>query len=137
MSRRLLAVALAAAFITGTAVGLIGGILFARHLGPRPFPRHAGPPHAMFPPGSLGERMQMMPDGPPERMVRRLARELELTDSQLERVRAHITAGRQSARAARESLHAAIGRELTPAQQQRLDRMLRHRHHPGEDRVRD
>lgn len=133
MSRRALLLALAAAFITGSAVGLIGGILFARQV----LAPDGAPPHVLRLRGDDGpHRMRRgdgrRPEGPSAReMVARLTDELVLSDAQAGRILALITESRRSVQAERDSLHARILRELDAAQAERFRALPRpHRFGP-------
>ena len=132
MSRRALLLALTAAFITGSAVGLVGGILFARQ---SLFPHRADVRHARGfpdgPPGPEGRGRGGRRGGPSaEELVRHLASELSLTDAQSGRIRALISASRGAVQSERDSLHARIGRELTPEQRRRWEELPRPRRFP-------
>lgn len=114
-----LIIATAAAFIVGCSVGLMGGILFMRFGGPGshggfgPGGRHGGP-HPF-------ER-RLVP-GPPEGMLRMMVRELDLSPGQHDRILRQIDRARMQHGAVRESMHVWIGRELTPDQRERWNRM--------------
>lgn len=133
MSRRALLLALAAAFITGSAVGLMGGILFARH---SLFPHRAEMRHGRGlpegPPGPEGRGPGRRRGGPSaEDVVERLTDELSLSDSQSERILALVTASRGAVQSERDSLHARIGRELTTDQRRRWEALPRPHRFPG------
>lgn len=104
----LLAVVAAAMF--GAACGVVGGIVLERVAwhGPGPWMMHGAPP----PRDRHGAHF-----GPP---LERLVRELDLTDTQRERVMADIERTRLEGRAVRESLRVRIERELTPEQRARF-----------------
>jgi hypothetical protein len=112
-------IAVAAAFLMGCALGLMGGILFSRTLaGPHP-PRWA-------------ERGRARPSA--ERMMRRLERRLELTDTQSAHIRAWVEQAHLEARASRESLRARIDAELSEDQRARWRAMEMERRRPGSPR---
>jgi hypothetical protein len=121
-----LVIAIVAAFIVGCSVGMVGGIVFARfavlpgqtmssvfsRFAGRPIgPRH-GPPHG----------------GP---MLEMLERSLDLKPDQRDRIERILEESRRGYAVVRESTHAAIERELTPAQSERWrqveERFLRER----------
>jgi hypothetical protein len=114
-----LVIAVAAAFIVGCSVGLMGGILFMR-FGP-------ASPHLPHGPGAMG-------GGPPffegrggpghgEHMISMLGRELDLSPGQHERIVRQIDRARAQHGAARESMRVWIERELTPEQREKWRRM--------------
>lgn len=132
MSRRAMLVGLAVAFVLGVSLGFNGGLLFSHHAGPGLF----GPPRPPFDDGPRGPRggprFGDLP-GPP---IEHLRRVLELSDEQVERIRARIDATRDHTQAMRESLRVAIEAELTPEQRERW-RSLQPRHrNPGDNRGR-
>jgi hypothetical protein len=102
-----------AAFIVGCSVGMVGGIVFARTVGvpgsgwaARPAgPRHGGPPRGPGP------------------MLEMLERHLDLTPDQRDRVERILEESRRGYTQVRESTHAAIERELTPAQREEWKQM--------------
>ncbi len=113
-----LIIATAAAFIVGCSVGLMGGILFMHfgpglHRGSMPGGRSAG--HGRF------ERR--LGPGRPEKMLPMMARELDLTPEQHDRILRQIDRARAEHAAARESMHVWIGHELTPEQRERWKEM--------------
>jgi len=106
--QRGLLIAVMASALFGAACGVVGGLALehtwwghghAGPWGPPPF-EHRGP-HA----------------GPP---LDRLARDLQLTDTQRAHIQAAIDRTRLEGRAVRESLRARIERELTPEQRERF-----------------
>lgn len=114
-----LVIAVAAAFIVGCSMGLMGGILFMRfgpagahphwmpgamHGGPPPFEGRGGPGHM-------------------ERMLPMLGRELDLSPEQRERLVRHLDRAREEHGAVRESMRVWIERELTPGQRERWKRL--------------
>ena len=110
-----LIIAIAAAFIVGCSVGLMGGIVFSRLVGygpGPPFGRHGGPP-VFF------ERS--FPGGPSrgERVFTYMSREIDLNPEQRKRIEVLIDNARRQHEAVRESTEAALDRELTPAQRAR------------------
>ncbi len=121
MSRRALIIALAAALITGSSLGLVGGILFARHslfahadqgFGPR------GERHGEH--GPRGKSRGDRRGGPSaNEILTHLTRELDLDEAQSERIRLLVVESRSRVQSERDSLHARIGRELTPEQLER------------------
>lgn len=109
-------VAVIAAAMFGAACGVIGGIgvvhfVIRFHPGEARRLLHGGPP----PGGPPGERF-----GPP---LDRLARDLDLSETQREQIGAEVDRTRLETRALRESLRVRIERRLTPAQRARFDRM--------------
>jgi len=96
-----LVIGMLAAFIVGCSLGMVGGILFVRYAG-MPF-AHDGRPGGPHGPGSMLERME---------------RDLSLTPDQRDRVEKILEESRRGFSAVRESTHAAIERELTPAQRE-------------------
>lgn len=110
-----LLIATAAAFIVGCSVGLMGGILFMRF-----GPGMPGGPGGRFGGGRFERRIG---PGGPEAMLPRIARELDLTPEQHDRILRQIDRVRAERAAARESLHVWIDRELTPEQRERWKAM--------------
>ena len=111
-----LLIATAAAFIVGCSVGLMGGILFMRF---------GGGPHGEFMRGGRSAkhgRFERRP-GPPEGMLPMMARELDLSPEQHDRILRLIDRTREQHAAARESMHVWIDRELTPEQRERWKAM--------------
>lgn len=134
MSRRALALALTAAFITGSALGLVGGILFARQmLFPHPMhemrgrgPGRGGPPP--FERRMRGERRE----GPSaDEIVQRLREDLTLSEQQATHIASLIRTSRANVQGERDSLHARIGRELSPEQRQKWEQLPRPHRFPG------
>jgi Spy/CpxP family protein refolding chaperone len=106
-----LVIAVVAAFIVGCSAGLVGGILFTRFApqtqatgrferGGQEGPRRGGPPRRR------GPTLEM------------LERRLDLTPEQRQRVEVLLEQSRKGYAQVRESTHAAIERELTPAQRE-------------------
>jgi Spy/CpxP family protein refolding chaperone len=103
-----LVIAIVAAFIVGCSAGMVGGILFTRfvmlpsaHVAARPGgPRHGG--------GQRG----------PGPMLGMLERRLGLTPDQRQKIEGILEDSRHGYATVRESTHAAIERELTPAQRE-------------------
>lgn len=107
-----LLIAIAAAFIVGGSVGMVGGILFARSVLPpeaRMVERRGGPPRG----GPRG----------PGSMLRMLEQHLDLTADQRQRIERIVEESRHDYAMVRESTHAAIERELTPAQREEWKKM--------------
>ncbi|MEO5989477.1 MAG: hypothetical protein ABIU54_13280 [Candidatus Eisenbacteria bacterium] len=142
MTRGRLIMALAAAFLVGSSVGVLGGIVFARFvllphhamfaqqgdpfLGP-----HRGPlPAAHRRPGPGGA---FLPGGP-ERHLARLSRALGLSAPQRQRLVAVMERSHGEFDGVRDSLEARIARELTPAQRERWKQMQRQFNGAGERR---
>jgi Spy/CpxP family protein refolding chaperone len=104
-----LLLAVMASALFGATCGVVGSLVIGHVLwrhgphmgpwGPPPFEHH----------GSHG--------GPP---LDRLARDLQLTDTQRDHIQAAIERTRLEGRAVRESLRARIERELTPEQRERF-----------------
>lgn len=111
-----LLIATAAAFIVGCSVGLMGGMLFM-HFGPG---MHGGPGGRF---GSSGRFERRIGPGGPEGMLPMMARELDLSPEQHDRILRQIDRVRAEHAAARESLHVWIDRELTPEQRERWKAM--------------
>ena len=107
-----LMIGILAAFIIGCSIGIVSGILFARFT-PVPWG------HAIAGPGG--------PRGGPPRgpgpMLERLERELDLTPDQRGRIERILEESRRGYAVVRESTHAAIERELTPAQREEWKQM--------------
>lgn len=104
-----LVIGMLAALIVGCSVGLVGGILFARYNGMHgPHDGHGGRPGGPRGPGSMLERME---------------RDLALTPDQSDRVEKILEESRRGFATVRESTHAAIERELTPAQRDQWKQM--------------
>ena len=112
-----LLIATAAAFIVGCSVGLIGGILLTHFGGPRLHDR------LMPGGGGPGRFERRLGPGPPEGMLPRMARELDLSPEQHDRILRQIDRARAEHAAARESMHVWIDRELTPEQRERWKEM--------------
>ena len=115
-----LVIAIVAAFIVGCSVGMVGGIVFARfamlpaaHFAGRPMGPGHGPPHGPGP------------------MLDMLERGLDLKPDQRARIERILEESGRGYAVVRESTHAAIERELTPAQRERWkqveERFLRER----------
>lgn len=140
MNRTAYVISLFAALLTGAALGLMGGIMFAHHVhgraiaaeaaaravpgmppmpgGPGGFPGHGGP-------GAGPGRMDLRDAMP------RLQKLLGLSPEQVKRIEPHVLATRKMVDAARESLHVSIDRELTPAQRERWREFRRTHPFPG------
>jgi hypothetical protein len=136
ISKRGLAIAVAASFIVGSSLGLISGVFLARivflsgwrggaamHWGRPEVPGHLMPGRGMrgrpIPPpgmrgrGMLGPEMRGAGPGP---MFLLLARELDLSETQRGRIEQILDRSRGAWAAVRDSTRAAIERELTPEQ---------------------
>ncbi|HEY2954476.1 MAG TPA: hypothetical protein VGK89_04435 [Candidatus Eisenbacteria bacterium] len=107
-----LVIAIAAALIAGCAAGMVGGILFAR-FGMIPAMHFAGGPRGPRGGGPHGTGS----------MLERMGRDLDLTADQRERIERILEESRRGYAVVRESTHAAIARELTPAQRERWTQM--------------
>ena len=117
IGRRGLVIVVLASLITGGAIGLVGGILFAKSvftLGAS----IAGPRR-----GPLAEALR---GGPRPLPLMMLERRLGLTREQTEMVRAEVERSRAELEARRESLVVRIERDLTAEQRERW-RELRER----------
>ncbi len=109
-----LVIAIAAAFVVGCSVGLMGGILFMRFAAPGPpMAGLHGPRPPYFGPAGPGAR------GGPEQMLPRLERALQLSAEQHDRIVAILDGARHGHAAMRESMHVEIERVLTPEQRER------------------
>lgn len=108
-----LVIAVVAAFIVGCSAGMVGGILFARSA--MLSPTHTAGRYAR--PGPEGPRK----GGPPRgrgQMLETLQQKLGLSPEQRQRIEAHLEQSRKGYAQVRESTHAAIERDLTPAQRE-------------------
>lgn len=122
IGRRGLVIVVLASLITGGAIGLVCGILFAR---------------SVFVTGawlSSAPRAEALRRELPPIPLMRLQRSLGLSDDQLERVRAEVQRTRGQFQAVRESLDARIERELTAAQRERWRELRRRFPEPGRQR---
>lgn len=120
-----LAIAVVAALVVGFSLGLVAGTVAMRFGPPSrpPFGLAMGP-RADAPEGGPG-----MPGGPPFRgpghrmrpgpMLRMLSKRLDLTEAQQARVHDILVKAHAREATMRDSTHAAIDRELTPAQRAR------------------
>jgi len=119
--RRGLVIGILAAFVVGCSLGMVGGILCARfgvnrwgHAAGHGGPREGG-------------------HGGPGPMLEMMEHRLDLTADQKVRVERILEESRRGYAQVRESTHAAIARELTPAQReewkQMEERFLRERRH--------
>ena len=144
MSRNAIIISLLAMFLSGAALGLMGGIYFSHRMHAKamglPDPPHGG----MFlgrpfagpgggPGGPRGPGRRGMRD-PIEDVLPRLTRMLELSPEQVERIAPKVSATRGQFAAVRESLHARIESELTPEQIKRWREMRERMDHPGRPR---
>ncbi len=148
MSRKAIVISLLAMFLSGAALGLMGGMLFVHHMHGLPFGpmgRHAAFLHDRPMPGDLGgpggPGRPGGPGGPGMRghdpirdLLPRLTRLLDLTPEQLARLEPKVRATREQFGAVRESLHSRIESELTPEQIQRWREMRERAPFPGEPR---
>jgi Spy/CpxP family protein refolding chaperone len=131
-----LIIAIAASFIVGCSAGLMGGIVFVHFMGHGrgarfdSFGMRGGPPPFMGHGGSRGPTRD-------ERMLPYLARELDLTAAQQQRMKELIDRARHEHEAVRESMEVRVAQELTPAQRARWkeleQRMGMRRHGPDRD----
>jgi len=126
-----LIIAVAASFIVGCSLGMMGGIVFTHLLGHGGFGR-GGPPPFMERRGPGG------PSGPErrERMFTYMTREMGLNPEQKQRIEALIDKARSQHEAVRESTEAALDRELTPEQRARwreLEKEMGMRRHGGRE----
>lgn len=150
MSRKAIVISLLAVFLSGAALGLMGGILFAHRMHRLPFDgpggRHVGlfahgpmgapgAPHDGGPVGPGGHGAPGMRGRDPMLdLLPRLTELLDLTPEQLARIEPKVRASRQQFGAVRESLHARIESELTPEQITRWREMRERAPFPGEPR---
>lgn len=141
MSRKAIVISLVAMFLSGAALGLMGGIFFSHDMHARamggPMGPHGGMLREFGPPDGpgrvLGGRGAADRD-PLDKVLPRLTRMLELTPEQVARLEPKVRESRQQFGAVRESLHARIESELTPEQIARWREMRRHMPNPGEPR---
>lgn len=122
MNRPALVISLVAVFLVGLSLGLMGGILFARHAridGPGRWPGRSRFAGRMVQPGRGAGLSEALP---------RLQRMLDLTPQQVERIRPRVLESQKQFDAARESLRGRIDAELTPEQRRRFADF--HRRHP-------
>jgi hypothetical protein len=124
IGRRGLVIVVFASLVTGGAIGLVGGILFARNV-------FLGPP-----PGRPGWAHGAPAAGPPPMPLGMLRQSLDLSPGQEERVRAQIQRSRGEFEAIRESVLARVERELTPEQRARWRELQRRFPEPGRRRGR-
>jgi hypothetical protein len=127
-----LIIAVAASFIVGCSVGLMGGIVFTHLVGHGPgFGRGGAPPF-------MERRGPGGPGGPErrERMFTYMSRKMGLSPEQSKRIEALIDQARRQHEAVRESTEAALDRELTPEQRVRwreLEKEMGMRRHGGRE----
>ncbi len=115
-----IAIAVVASLIVGFAIGLVAGISFLRF-----GPRHFGPRHGRmeaFGPMGMGPGTR----GGPRPLIGRLDRDLGLTKEQHDHILAALERLRAQHLALRDSTHAAIERELTPAQREKWRALVQH-----------
>ncbi len=147
MSRKAIVISLLAMFLSGAALGLMGGIFFAHHMHRLPFDgpggRHVGllARGPMGAPGAPHDGGPRGPGGPGMRghdpindLLPRLTELLDLTPEQLARLEPKVRASREQFGAVRESLHSRIESELTPEQIKRWREMRERAPFPGEPR---
>jgi len=131
-----LIIAIAASFIVGCSVGMMGGIVFTHLFGhPGPPFGHGGPPFMERRGGPDGGRG---PGGPSrgERVFSYMTKELNLSPEQSQRIEALIDKARHQHEAVRDSTEAALDRELTPEQRARwreLEKQMGMRRHGGRE----
>jgi len=131
MNRAALVLALVSALCLGSALGFMGGVVFARyHLDGNRSPHFAQRMHRM---GRRDAGEHGIPSA--RHMVPRLQRRLGLSENQSEAIRGEIERTRGEFANVRDSLHARIARHLTPEQGERWRHMVRERI-PGEPRGR-
>lgn len=143
MSRNAIIISLLAMFLSGAALGLMGGIYFSHRMHAKAMGLPEAPHGGMF----LGrpfvgpfDRPHRGPGGPGgpgdpiENVLPRLTRMLELSPEQVERIAPKVGATRGQFAAVRESLHARIESELTPQQIKRWREMRERMDHPGRPR---
>jgi hypothetical protein len=112
MNRAAVIMMIVAAALVGASLAIVCGVAYEHNvrMGPRAgWMRHRGP-------GAPPPLSQVLP---------RLARELELTPEQIERIKPKVIESQKQFEAARESLRSRIAVELTPAQRQRWHDMER------------
>lgn len=150
MSRKAIVISLVAMFLSGAALGLMGGIFFAHTMHRMPFDgpmgRHAGlfgrpPMGAPRDGGPGGPGGPGVPGGPGMRgrdpineLLPRLTELLDLTPEQIARLEPKVRASREQFGAVRESLHSRIESELTPEQIKRWRELRERTPFPGEPR---
>ena len=117
--RSQLVIALIAAFLFGTTLGLLSGIAGASFMlgWSRGMEHHGYERHFFGGPGG--------PPGGPPMVVLRLERELDLKPAQRDSITAILTRSRGRFAALRESLRSQIDAQLTPSQRDEWQRMER------------
>ena len=116
MNRAALIMTVAVAALVGASLAIVCGVLFEHHLRSAV---HGGWGHRSGfgpPPGGRPPLAQVLP---------RLARELELTPQQIERIQPKVLQSQKEFEAARESLRSRIDVELTAKQRERWHEMER------------
>ncbi len=112
------------AFLSGSAAGLLAGMVGARFAHELAFGLHGGPRWGEArPPGALG--------GPPPAALRRLERMLHLTPAQSESIATVLDRSRNRFDALSDSLRAQIEAQLTPAQRVEWRALHEQFHHHG------
>ena len=117
MSRTALIMMVVVAALVGASVAIVVGVAYEHHIrfGPREGWMHRDGGFRP-PPGGRPPLEQVLP---------RLARELDLTPAQIERIKPKVIESQKQFEAARESLRSRIDAELTPEQRQRWKNMER------------
>jgi hypothetical protein len=115
MNRAAVVMMIVAAALVGASIAIVCGVAYEHHV--RSGPRGGWMHHGAGPGGRP----------PLEQVLPRLARELDLTPGQIERIRPRVVESQKQFEAARESLRSRIEVELTPAQRQRWHDMERMR----------
>jgi hypothetical protein len=128
MNRWALVLSLVVATLLGCAMGFIGSVIMARatfgEMPPMFAHRDHGGPGGPGGPENHGARFE------------RLAHALDLTPEQVARLKPRVEATRKQFDALRDSMHAQIDRELTPAQREKFKKLqaMRPFPRPGHDR---
>ena len=117
MNRAAIIMMIAAAALVGASIALVGAVAFEHHvrMGPRGGWMHR----------DGGFRPPMGGRPPLEQVLPRLARELDLSPGQFERIKPKVIESQKQFEAARESLRSRIDAELTPEQRQHWKEMER------------
>jgi hypothetical protein len=136
VNRPAIVIALVAAFLIGTSVGLMSGIFFTLQVHRPPAPFFDGRGRGMGGPGVF-ERVGREVGRRVVRNVvamKRLREALDLSDEQAARIQPLIEQTHAAMGAERESLRVRIERVLTPEQRERWRRLEASRGVPGETR---